>query len=164
MNPLDWLGGYKWLACFLFLAAFGGYMEYRGYQNAEAKFTQEASDAKIESDKIAKDLQGKLDAAKNTQELKDVDHEKTVAALSAELRRSAGAAARLRDPHAAACPAGAVAIAPGAGPDDGAQAGGLLSAELTELLQRLTREADDINNAYASCRADSISVRVLQPH
>jgi hypothetical protein len=101
----------------------------------------------------------------NAQNIKDFDHEKTVADLSDRLRRIAGPAGRLRDPHAAGCGAGgsstpsAAASAPGDRPADQPEAGGLLSADLSGLLQRITREADDINAAYASCRADAYAVR-----
>jgi hypothetical protein len=99
-----------------------------------------------------------LNDFKNSQELKDAQSVKTIADLADRLRRSAGAVGRLRDPNAAGCGAGrggpasdAAAAAP-AGPADGAEVGGLLSAELSGLLQQLTVEADQINAAYASCR------------
>lgn len=47
----------------------------------------------------------------------------------------------------------------GGGADDASQAGGLFSAGATELFLRLTREADDINIAYTSCRLDALSLR-----
>lgn len=106
-----------------------------------------------------------LQALTNAQNLKDFDHEKTVADLSDRLRRLAGPAGRLRDPHALGCGAGGgsapseAASAPSDRPADPAEAGGLLSAELGGLLQRLTLEADTINAAYASCRADAYAVR-----
>ena len=105
--------------------------------------------------------------AKNTQELKDATHRKTIDSLSDRLRTLA-VNQRLRDPHAAqapgcgaghSSPAGDAATAPGGRAADPAQACGILSAELAEVLQRLTREADDINLAYASCRADAYTVR-----
>lgn len=103
-----------------------------------------------------------LQAFTDAQNLKDADHEKTVADLHDQLRRAAGPAGRLRDPHATSgCGAGSggatdqAASSSGDRPADGAEAGGLLSAELTGLLERLTREADDINAAYASCRAQA---------
>lgn len=82
-------------------------------------------------------------------------------------RRLAAAAAggRLRDPNAARCggggggPAAPGAAAAVAGEGDRSEAGGLLSKELTGLLQRLTREADTLNDAYAVCRQDSIDLR-----
>lgn len=111
-------------------------------------------------------LERALQAARNNQELKDANNQKTVTDLSDRLRRAAGQSGRLRDPNAVAgCgpsgsgAPGAAAATPGDRPADAPQAGGLLSAELTGLLQRLQREADEINGAYDSCRADSYAVR-----
>ena len=101
----------------------------------------------------------------NAQNIKDFDHEKTVADLSDRLRRIAGPAGRLRDPQAPGCGAGgsrAPSEAASASSDraaDPVEAGGLLSAEFGGLLQRLTLEADTINAAYASCRADAYGLR-----
>jgi hypothetical protein len=97
------------------------------------------------------------------QNLKDADHEKTLANLSTKLR----AAMRLRDPHAVGCggssggpPSPATGPADSS-PADGSQTAGLLSAELSGLLQRLQSEADNVNAAYASCKSDAISIRAL---
>lgn len=106
-----------------------------------------------------------LQAFKNQQEILDAKNKLVVGALADQLRAAAGPAARLRDPNAAGCGGGgggAQAADParaGGGADDAAQAGGLFSAGATELFQRLTREADDINVAYASCRTDAMNVR-----
>jgi len=102
---------------------------------------------------------------KNTQELQDADHKKTVAALNARLHSLAGPAGRLRDPNQTGCGGGSRsapgtdAAAPGDRAGDGADAGGVLSADLSGLLLRLTKSADDINLAYISCRADAFAVR-----
>ena len=97
------------------------------------------------------------------QNLKDADNEKTITDISTKLH----AAMRLRDPHAGGCggsgggaPSPATGLA-NAGSADGPQAGGLLSAELSGLLQRLQAEADTINAAFASCKSDAISIRAL---
>jgi cell division protein FtsB len=94
------------------------------------------------------------------QEKVDASNQQTVADLEGRLRALAGAAGRLRDPHAARCGPGGggaqgtpPAGAPGR-PADGAAAGGLLSAELDRLLRDRMRQADQINLAYISCRAD----------
>lgn len=110
-----------------------------------------------------------LNAFKLRQEKDDAQNKSTIADLAVRLRTAAGAAGRLRDPNAAGC-GGSGSGAPGADPArsgggaaDAAEAGGLFSAGATELLHRLTRDADDINTAYASCRADALSLRfVLQ--
>jgi hypothetical protein len=181
MNPL---APYRWVLYLVLAAAAvtAGYalvrrLEEVGYDRAAGIYqkaidkqkAEAAASLAAEAEKVTKS-EAALAEAKNTQELRDVDHQKAVTDLAAQLRSSAGPSRRLRDPNAPGCrasgsgAAGQAAAPASAGPDDGAQAGGLLSAELTGLLQRLTREADDINNAYASCRPDSISVRVLQPH
>lgn len=101
--------------------------------------------------------------AQDAQNVKDSNNAKTIADLSGKLRD----VGRLRDPNAtpARCggggssTAGEAAASAGPGASDGAEAGGLLSAQLTGLLQRLTHEADELNNAYISCRADAFNVR-----
>lgn len=80
------------------------------------------------------DLQRRLDAA--------------VTAGSGRLRDPNGCGATRREPAGAAAPAAEHRDA------DGAETAGLLSAQLTGLLRRLAREADEVNAAYASCRAD----------
>jgi hypothetical protein len=157
-------------------AAFFGYGHYRDAEGVrvttstfEASISRQKAEAATtlasETDK-ALQAERALSHLKNLQELQDADHQKTVAGLSARLRDLAGSAGRLRDPNAAGCrPGGSgspyqLAAAPCAGSDNAAEAGGLLSGRLTELLQRLTSEADDINDAYASCRADAFTVRL----
>jgi len=110
-----------------------------------------------------------LQAQTDKQNTQDAHHAKTIADLSARWRAAAGPAGRLRDPYAtsqaAGCGAGsgsptsATASAAGDRAADAADAGGLLSAELSGLLQRLQREADAINLAYASCRERAIADR-----
>jgi hypothetical protein len=100
---------------------------------------------------------------KNIQEVKDAGNKKTVDTLSARLRDLA-VNGRLRDPHAgrgggSGGASGADAAGPGNRPDNGAGNSGLLSEDLTGLLGRLLVEADEINNAYISCRADAEAVR-----
>lgn len=97
------------------------------------------------------------------QEVKDGLNSNAIDDLSAQLR-TAARGGRLRDPNGGrgACGSGAAGTAARSarpGQDNGAEAPGLLSAELTGLLQRLQREADDINNAYASCRAERWSLQ-----
>lgn len=105
------------------------------------------------------DRERELADLKAKQEQQDAQHQKTVTDLQARLRAAAGPTGRLRDPNAPGCGGGsggadgAPAANSGKRPADGAEAGGLLSAELSGLLQRLTFEADTINVAYASCRS-----------
>lgn len=155
------------------VGAFAG-GEFDGRQRAhtadvaatEALKVQAASDLAAETAKTRTAEQA-LQAITNTQNLKDASHEKTVADLSARLQRAAGPAGRLRDPNATAggCGAGgggaqgATTSAAGDRTADGAETGGLLSEQLTGLLQRTQREADAINDAYASCRATAIADR-----
>lgn len=114
----------------------------------------------VETDKV-RDKELALQRAKNKQELTDVQQSKVIADMARQLRAAGG----LHDPHAARCGGGSggtpgsLAGLPSAGANDGAEAGQLLSTDLTELLLRLTREADEINLAYASCKADSKSIR-----
>lgn len=103
----------------------------------------------------------------NEQERLDATHQQTVAGLERQLHDRGGPSLRLRDPNAAPdrClgggPADPVAAAAAPGAADAAETGGLFSAGATRLFERLTREADDINIAYASCRADAAAVRAI---
>lgn len=106
-----------------------------------------------------------LQEFKDKQELQDVSNQKTVSDLSARITVLAGVNRRLRDPNQTGCGgsgAGAQSQATSnaaSGAADPPQTDGLFSAGATELLERLTREADEINVAYASCRADAIQLR-----
>jgi len=162
----------------LLVALFFGerYIEGRGADRQlaidTAAITKQKAEAVAtlasETDKVHRAEQA-LQDFKNHQELQDADHKKTVADLSDRLRRIAGPAGRLRDPNAAGCGGssggakGSDPAAAGDRPADPAQAGGLLSAELSGLLAGLTKEADDINIAYASCRADAFAIRATAP-
>lgn len=151
------------------------YIEGLGYSRAQAEYEGAIRDQKkeaatllaTETDK-ARAAESALQAVKDKQELQDAENQKTVVGLSARLRDLAGTAGRLRDPNAAGCGRGGgsaegpVASAPGDRADDYTEASGLLSAQLSGLLQQLGREADDINDAYVSCRADAFAVRVME--
>lgn len=106
-------------------------------------------------------------AFKNKQEITDAKNKATNATLSTKLAAlSAAGSGRLRDPNAEiACGSGGgdtasppTATASGS-PDDGAKTGGLLSVQLSDLLRERLREADEINVAYAACRADAFNIR-----
>jgi hypothetical protein len=173
---------YKWIAIAVaIVAALAGlwaleaHIEGIGYDKAahvyQAAIDNQKADASAtlasETERANK-TERALQEVTNTINLKDSDHEKTVADLSDRLRRAAGPAGRLRDPHAAGCGRGgggstAQAAGPaGDRPADAAEATGLLSADLTELLQRITRDADHINDAYTSCREQGIAIRAAQ--
>lgn len=149
------------------------YIEGRGYDRAKAedqaaieKVKREAADTLAGEIQKTRKAEQALQDITNTQNLKDANNAKAVTDLSDRLRRIAGPAGRLRDPHAGAgCgggSSGAPCADPGASSDspaDPAEAGGLLSVELSGLLRERLREADDINDAYISCRADVYTVR-----
>lgn len=162
------------IAAALMLALLAGLrqIDQRGYARAKAEdmaaIEQQKREATAELLRLTDQVhatESRLQAALQDQNTKDYNHAQTIAALSDRLRAYAGPGLRLRDPHATGCgpggtgPQSDTATAPDAGTTDPAQAGGLLSAELTGLLQRLAREADDINAAYTSCRADAYTVR-----
>jgi len=96
------------------------------------------------------------------QEKTDARNLKTIGALEQRLRALAGPAGRLRDPNAKEPGCGRGGAGPAGPPPAGAtdragdagQTGGLLSAELSGLLRARLIEADQINLAYVSCRAD----------
>lgn len=147
-------------------------IDQRGYQRASAEATAALQKQKREAERVLAIETAKTLAAeqalrdfKTNQDIQDAKSKSTVADLSSRLRQLAGKSGRLRDPNAHGCgrgsgsPSGETATATGSGAADPAEAGGLLSAELTGLLQRLTTEADDINVAYISCRADTFKVR-----
>ena len=148
------------------------YIDGRGYDRASAECTAAINAQKVQAAGLLASETAKVRAAEqalqaftNTQNLKDAENVQTLAALSDRLRRAAGPAGRLRDPAATGCggssagATGATAAAPGDRAADNPQAVGLLSADFTGLLQSLTREADDINAAYQSCRADAFAMR-----
>ena len=172
------------LALVLVVLAAGWWIHVKsdsaGYLRAEDHYTKAIQRQQIEAaNTLAAEIEKTRRAekalanAKNQQDLKDANHQKTVADLSDRLRTLAGPAGRLRDPHATAtataCVQGsgnpptdpATPAHPGAA--DSTDASGLLSAQLSGLLRRLTAEADAINNAYASCRPDAYTVRQAPP-
>jgi hypothetical protein len=164
------------LAVLVILFTGEQYIEGRGYDRAKAEATAALEAQKREAGEVLATETAKTRAAEESlrtfkliQDNKDAQAQNTIAALSGRVRQLAGPAGRLRDPNAQGCGGSgsgtqseAATLAPDR-PGDGAEAGGLLSTELTGLLQRLAIEADAINTAYASCRADTLQVRALQP-
>ena len=175
MNPLAFLNPSRWLLLAALVGALVlGYYHWRNEQReigrqeqkavdqaatdkikAEAKATLAAETAKVS------DLQAKLESAKAKQEIDDVKNRKTITDLGSKL------AGRLFDPNARGCGNGGGGTqAPDTATadnraNDGAQAGGLLSDSASELFRRITREADEVNIAYISCRADGVALRAL---
>jgi hypothetical protein len=139
------------------------------------KVAQQKVDAKARYDALLAErdaLQKRIDQQRHEQEIKDAQHKKLIAAANARLHDLAARNdGRLRDPNAegAGCgrsgggAEGSAAAGPGSGAGDAAQAGGLLSVQLSGLLQRLEDEADAINRAYSFCRSDAMTVRGLPP-
>lgn len=160
------------LAVLVILFTGEQYIEKRGYDRAKAETNAALEAQKREAGEVLAAETAKTRAAEESlrtfkliQDNKDAQAQNTIAALSGRVRQLAGPAGRLRDPNAQGCRgsgSGTQGEALPRTPDrpgDGAEAGGLLSAELTRLLRRLASEADAINTAYASCRADINAVR-----
>ncbi len=113
------------------------------------------------------DAEAKLATALADREKSDAQYKTTVQTYRNQVLAAAGVTGRLRDPNAEAggCGRGgggaaaqAVAGAAG-GAGDGAERAGLLSKELTEFLLAQAYEADRVNIAYKSCKADAIAIR-----
>jgi len=126
-----------------------------GKQKAQAKTELDAALADKKAAETA------LAAFQAQQKEKDNAAQLTIAGLDRKL----AAAGRLRDPNATGCrPSGPPTTSPdparaSAGDGDGTQTDGLLSVQLSELLRARLLEADTINAAYASCRADTRELR-----
>jgi len=160
----------------LLAALFGAeqYVENLGYTRAQAEATAAIRQLKIdataalatETAKVAA-YQKAVQAFTDALNLKDADHVKTVHALQTRLHAAADPAGRLRDPHAPGCGGGGGGTASttdspaGDRAADPAQTGGLLSSELSGLLRDRLTEADQINLAYASCRARLVGQQAL---
>jgi hypothetical protein len=101
----------------------------------------------------------RINEGHNAQEKKDANNAATVDSLSRQL-----ASVQLRDPGARPrdCRAGPQGNAPTPTGDrraDDAAGGGILSEEASRFLRSFAREADDINAAYESARADALICR-----
>ena len=171
---------YKLIAYAIALAAivaavlgYGHYQYRKGVTittaTYEAALTRQKLEAATtlatETAKVAAVTQ-RLNDTLHNQEIQDATNQATVAKYQADLRRMADSSGRLRDPNAGrgcGCDSaqGDIATSASAGAADRAEAGGLLSKELSGLLLKLTADADEVNIAYASCRADALNVREL---
>lgn len=124
---------------------------HKGVVVAEARYESERAK------QVAQilDLERHLQQVKNEREVKDAENQKKISVLSDRIR----VAGRLRDPNATACPGTKNTGSSDSSATNRAETGGLLSMQLTDLLARVLRESDEINNAYASCRADAYTIR-----
>ncbi len=178
MTPLVKCGAVLALLAGLVVSLLAGAkaIDARGYQRAQAEATAALEAQKLQATQVLATETAKARAAevalatfKSHQDTKDAQAQSTIQDLSRRVRNLADPAGRLRDPHAPGCGGGgggttpAAAPAAGDSPADPAQAGGLLSVQLFDLLQSRLQEADVINLAYASCRAEAYQVRALQP-
>jgi hypothetical protein len=161
--------------CAVAIVGYSYYQQRIGETRATAAYRQAIQEQKLEAGTALARETGKtraaeqtLQAFKNQQEIDDAKNKRVVGALADQLRAAAaGAAGRLRDPNAspAGCgrgggsAKGADPARAGGGAANVAQTGGLFSKEASGLFQQLTREADEVNVAYISCRADSFTVR-----
>jgi len=177
---MSWLNPYTWLLYGSLMAALllGAWrvhhnIDQGGYDRADAEWQAKVNIQKADATKLLDEERAKVVATeknlrnfKDNQEIKDANNKKAVSGYERRLRAAAGIDSRLRDPHAgrgscSGSPTSAVATGASAGADDGPQGAGLLSKELTQFLLDQAASADDINLAYASCRADALSIREI---
>ena len=124
-------------------------------QKAEAAALLATESAKVSA------AEKRLREFKDSQEVRDVK----ASGVVNDLRGKLLAAGRLRDPYAGGCGAssdtakGTATAASSAGATDGGSDAGLLSERTSANLRELVAEADAINIAFASCKADALSVR-----
>lgn len=168
---------YKALAivvlCAALIAGYFGWQTHQRAIGAEAQRQVAAQALQAQKNEAARVLAAEtakvaatektLRAFVSAQEVQSVKDQKVVADLGRRLR-DATVAGRLRDPYARPGDCGAAADPGAAAPagdsaDHPAPAGGLLSTELTGLLQRLSAEADEMSNAYTACRAWAVEVK-----
>lgn len=133
----------------------------------EGKIAEQKLEAQAKLDEErdkTRDVEHKLADARTSQETKDTTNANTIKTLSGEL----AAAKRLRDPYvkpgrgcSSSGAKGADTASASTSAGDGAEGAGFLSEGLSDLLRDLTRQADEINIAYQSCRQDSMNVREL---
>lgn len=177
MNPLAllWLwriGGVLLLSGSLTAAYFGWAKHEQSlgavpYIAAISKQKAEAAQVlATESAKVAAATKA-LQDFKTQRENEDATNEKTISLLADRVVAVAGPTGRLYDRTGCGSGGGSAKGADPVSAVDSAgnpsQTGGLLSKSTSELFQRIAREADEVNAAYASCRADAFAVRAAQP-
>lgn len=176
---MSWLSPGRWLfiggllaALWLGYGAWAAHQQGIGEARATTTYNTAIDKQKREAGQLLQAETERANAATNKliewkteQEKQDAENQSAIADLAGRLRVAAGAAGRLRDPHAAGCGGGggdtnaADPARAGGGAADAAQTGGLLSADLTELLLSQAKIADGINVAYTSCRLDALNLR-----
>lgn len=175
MRPLVKVGAVLLLLIAVLVCLFAGVkaIDQRGYDRAKAEATAALEAQKREANQVlatetakTRAVEESLRAFKLNQDNKDAKAQSTVADLSRRLRQlTADNAGRLRDPNAPGCGGSGsgtkaeAATATRASPEDGAEAGGLLSEPLTKFLFEQAASADELNNAYISCKVDAMNVR-----
>lgn len=157
--------------------AYLNYQQRIGEARATARYEKAINQQKAEAAALlaketerATQIERSLFEFKHAQEMKDAQVAKYNRDQADRLRDLAGPIGRLRDPNSpTGCGGcrhdteGEAAAASGAGAVRAAEAPGVLSEQLSGLLRRLASEADEVNAAYASCRADALAVRSAQP-
>lgn len=134
----------------------------------EAVMAQKKEAGRILELERAKTEKINADLRESRAKLEKASAQRIIDSKAAEKRLDAAAArngGRLHDPNQTGCGSGgsgpqadppAVAGVSAANP---AEAGGLLSLPLSELLRRAMRESQEVNDAYADCRQDAINTR-----
>lgn len=172
---IDLLSPYRWLLLLGLCGALTlGYISWAHHQQgigearATARYELALTKQKAEAAALLASETAKVKVAESELlklhfegELRDQVNEKTIVILADKLH-----GLRLRDPFAAGCRGsgagtqGANPTGPSIGPIDSGDGAGLLSAEFDQFLKQQAETADRINNAYRSCRADSLSLRM----
>jgi hypothetical protein len=155
---------------------FYGQHKYHAGQQERVAFyepaiqKQKAEAAQLLAEKTA-EVRAKEDELRTfvtKQENTDAEHKKIVDTLSDRYRRLlAKSGGVLRDPNATGCSVGTPSTEPSAPKDgvgDGAQAGGVLSVPLSDLLWGALRDADIQAAAYASCRPYALKLGAPPPN
>ncbi len=170
MNPLsEMLAPYKWAVVALALAALvAGYFSWETHiRNDErskvvAKYNKQIDTQKADAQKKLLEVTAQVDSKtkelqdhKDQQENTDDVNEKTITILADKLR-----ATRLRDPGAVAGCGQSGSSTTSQNPSNASSSPtnpttgtGILSQQLTDYLVGQAKLADEINNAYMSCRS-----------
>jgi hypothetical protein len=172
---LSLVPGLVWAVAVFILIVWGGAMHHerdtaRGERDVAlaqlndlvVKVVAQKKEARLLFEKLTaqvKQLQQLINDAHQAQEKKDANNLATVTRLSRELD-----AVQLRDPGArrgggGAGTTGGAAPTAGDRPANAGEGGGVLSEEASRFLRGIVLEADTVNVAYESCRADAVNVR-----